>query len=71
MEEAPEFLETVGIGDSLVDLPWLRTAHRAVLMQKLDGSYDSDSNLPGLILAAGSGPAAWNQAVLDLLKQAA
>ena len=57
MEDAPEFLETVGIGDSLLDLPWLRTADRAVLMQKVDGSYDSDNNLPGLILAAGSGPA--------------
>jgi len=71
MEDAAEFLETVAIGDSLLDLPLLRTVHRAVLMQKLDGSYDSDSNLPGLILAEGSGPAAWNQAVLDLLKQAA
>jgi mannosyl-3-phosphoglycerate phosphatase len=71
MDDAPEHLETVGIGDSLDDLPLLRTVNRAVLMQKPDGTYDPESNLPGLIRAPGIGAAGWNQAVLDLLKHAA
>jgi len=71
MDGAPEHLETVGIGDSLEDLPLLRTVDRAVLIQKPDGSYDAESNLPGLIRAAGIGAAGWNQAVLDFLKCAA
>lgn len=66
-----EDLETVGIGDSLNDLPLLLSVDRPVLVQKPDGSYDPDINLPGLIRAPGIGPAGWNQAVLDLLAQAA
>lgn len=66
-----EDLETVGIGDSLNDLPLLLSVDRPVLVQKPDGSYDPDINLPGLIRAPGIGPAGWNRAVLDLLAQAA
>lgn len=71
IEGMPEDCETVGIGDSLNDLPLLLTVDHPVLVQKSDGSYDPDINLPGLIRAPGIGPVGWNQAVLELLKQAA
>lgn len=61
-----EFL-TIGIGDSLNDLPMLQVVDHPVLVQKPDGAYDSDIDLPGLIRAPGIGPAGWNAAVLDLL----
>ena len=40
-----------------------------VLIQKEDGSYDSRIELPGLMKAKGVGPAGWNRAVLELLKE--
>ena len=57
---------TIGIGDSLNDLPMLQVVDRPVLVQKPDGSYDADIVLPDLIRAPGIGPAGWNAAVLDL-----
>ncbi len=63
-------LETIGIGDSLNDLPLLLTVDHPILVQKPDGSYDPDINLPNLIRAPGVGPAGWNHAVLDILQQA-
>lgn len=58
---------TIGIGDSLNDLPMLQVVDRPVLVQKPDGSYDADIVLPDLLRAPGIGPAGWNAAVLDLL----
>lgn len=63
--------ETVGIGDSLNDLPLLLSVDHPILVQKPDGSYDPDINLPSLIRAPGIGPAGWNQAILGLLTQTA
>lgn len=63
-------LETIGIGDSLNDLPLLLTVDHPILVQKPDGSYDPDINLPNLIRAPGVGPAGWNRAVLDILQLA-
>jgi mannosyl-3-phosphoglycerate phosphatase len=71
LDGLPDDLETVGIGDSLNDLPLLLSVDRPVLVQKPDGSYDPEINLPGLIRAPGIGPAGWNRAVLDLLERAA
>jgi mannosyl-3-phosphoglycerate phosphatase len=67
--DLPDF-ETIGIGDSLNDLPLLLAVDHPVLVKKPDGSYDSDINLPNLIRAPDIGPAGWNRAVLDLLQQA-
>jgi len=64
-------VETVGIGDSLNDLPLLLAVDHPVLVQKPDGSYDHDIDVPQLIHAPGIGPVGWNRAVLDLLKLAA
>lgn len=70
LQDPPEDVETIGIGDSLNDLPLLLTVDHPVLVQKPDGSYDPDINLPNLIRAPGIGPAGWSRAVLDLLRQA-
>ncbi len=63
-------LMTVGIGDSLNDLPMLAEVDCAILVQKPDGSYDPDVKLANLIRASGIGPVGWNQAVLDFLSRA-
>jgi mannosyl-3-phosphoglycerate phosphatase len=70
LDHSPNNIETIGIGDSLNDLPLLLTVDRPVLVQKPDGSYDPDINLPNLVRAPGIGPAGWNAAVLELLRQA-
>jgi mannosyl-3-phosphoglycerate phosphatase len=71
IEGGTEDCQTVGIGDSLNDLPLLLSVDRPVLVQKPDGSYDPNIDLPGLIRAPGIGPIGWNHAVLELLNMAA
>lgn len=66
----PDGLESIGIGDSLKDLPLLLMVDHPVLVQKPDGSYDPGINLPHLIRAPGVGPAGWSHAALKLLGQA-
>jgi len=61
---------TVGIGDSLNDLSMLAEVDCPILVQRPDGSYDSDVKLTNLIRASGIGPVGWNQAVLDFLSRA-
>ena len=62
-----EPLITLGLGDSLNDLPLLASVDRPVLVQKPDGSYDSAIQLPNLTRAPGIGPVGWNRALLELL----
>ena len=59
-------LVTVAIGDSLNDLPMLERADYSVLVQKPDGSYDSNIDLPHLMKPDGIGPDGWNKALLTL-----
>jgi mannosyl-3-phosphoglycerate phosphatase len=61
-------LKTIGIGDSLNDLPMLEAVDIPVLIQKPDGQYDPRIKLDNLILAEGVGPEGWNKAVLGLLE---
>ena len=58
---------TIGIGDSLNDLPMLRVVDCPILVQKPDRSYDPDVQLPHLIRADGVGPVGWNRSLMDLL----
>ena len=58
---------SIGLGDSLNDLPMLEAVDRPILVQKPDGSYDPHIHLPHLHRAVGSGPIGWNMAVLELL----
>jgi mannosyl-3-phosphoglycerate phosphatase len=66
-EQGRSFM-TIGIGDSLNDLPMLQVVDCPVLVQRPDGSYDSEIALPNLVRARGIGPVGWNQAVLDLIE---
>jgi mannosyl-3-phosphoglycerate phosphatase len=61
-------LITVGIGNSLNDLPMLRAVEHPILVQQPDGLYEPDFKLPGLILAPGPGPIGWNRAILSLCR---
>ncbi|KAF0201360.1 MAG: hydroxypyruvate [Gallionellaceae bacterium] len=60
---------TVGIGDSLNDLPMLRVVDRPVLIRHADGSFDNRIAISNLIKTQRSGPAGWNETVLQLLAQ--
>lgn len=66
-QQEGQTLVTVGLGDSLNDLPMLEVVDYPVLVQKPNGSYDPGVQLPRLIRANGPGPAGWNCSVLDLL----
>ncbi len=57
-------LTTIGIGDSLNDLPMLRAVDFPVLVRKKGGIYESGFELENLILADGEGPSGWNSAIL-------
>lgn len=59
-------LTTVGLGDSLNDLPLLQAVDIPVLVQHADGSYVDGVRSPRLLLADGAGPTGWNRAVLGL-----
>ncbi|NTW59217.1 MAG: HAD-IIB family hydrolase [Nitrospirae bacterium] len=59
---------TIGIGDSLNDLPFLFAVDRPVLVKKESGRHDARINIPNLVRTEGIGPAGWNEAVLELLK---
>ncbi|MEQ9617905.1 MAG: mannosyl-3-phosphoglycerate phosphatase [Deltaproteobacteria bacterium] len=57
-------IETVGIGDSLNDLPMLETVDVPLLVQKPNGQYDAEIRLDNITLADGAGPRGWNSAIL-------
>ncbi|MGB2692636.1 MAG: mannosyl-3-phosphoglycerate phosphatase [Thermodesulfobacteriota bacterium] len=59
-------IETVGLGDSLNDLPMLETVDIPILVQKPGGNYDPMINLSNLIYANGIGPSGWNSSILKL-----
>ena len=64
-------LETVVIGDSVQDTPILTNVCPSTITLGTDPSYEPDMSIARLIRAHGTGPAAWSDAVLDLLKHAA
>lgn len=59
-------LTTVGIGDSLNDLPLLEAVDIPVLVQREDGSHLEGVHSPRLVLADGVGPVGWNRAMLGM-----
>ncbi|MEK6745151.1 MAG: HAD-IIB family hydrolase [Nitrospirota bacterium] len=60
---------TIGIGDSLNDLPFLLTVDRPVLVKKESGKHDARIDIPGLVRTEGIGPAGWNEAVIRLVSE--
>lgn len=65
----PDPVESVGIGDSIADVPLLAVVDHPILVQKPDGSFDTDVLVPRLMRTRGIGAAAWKEAVLTLLRQ--
>ncbi|HEY6010796.1 MAG TPA: mannosyl-3-phosphoglycerate phosphatase, partial [Nitrospirota bacterium] len=59
---------TMGLGDSLNDLPLLLAVDRPVLIRREDGAYDARINIPGIQRTESIGPAGWNEAVMGFLK---
>jgi len=59
----------VGLGDAANDLPFLKVVDHPVLVQKLDGTYESGADIPGLDRTVCPGPAGWNKTVLDLIRR--
>ena len=60
--------ESVGIGESINDIPLLTVVDHPILVQRPDGSFDTDVLLPRLVRTRGIGPTGWNDAMLHLLK---
>lgn len=58
---------SIGLGDSLNDLPLLQAVDRPVLIRHEDGSFDSRIAIAGLVKTQSPGPRGWNEAVLQLL----
>lgn len=59
--------KTIGLGDSLNDLPMLQAVDYPVLVKKHDGSHDPAVRLDNLLLTRKSGPSGWCEALLELL----
>lgn len=62
-------IRSIGLGDSLNDLPLLEAVDFPVLVQKPGGRYDPSIRLHNLIYAPGEGPEGWRSAVLDLMER--
>ncbi len=57
---------TVGLGDSLNDLPMLEAVDKKFLVKKKLGNYEERIKVDDLTYADGIGPAGWNKAILGL-----
>ena len=62
-------ITTVGIGDSLNDLPMLEVVDRPFLVKKVSGNYDERIKVENLVFADGIGPVGWNKVILQLLNE--
>ena len=58
---------TAGIGDSLNDLPMLKTVDIPILVRKPGGGYDERIDVAGMAVADAPGPYGWNSAILKLI----
>jgi mannosyl-3-phosphoglycerate phosphatase len=58
-------IKTVGLGDSLNDLPMLSVVDIPILVQKRDYSWE-DINLPRLRKVRGVGPEGWIRAIVEI-----
>jgi len=58
-------IKTVGLGDSLTDLPMLSQVDIPILVQKRDYSWE-DVDLPRLRKVHGVGPEGWGRAIVEI-----
>jgi len=59
-------VETVGIGNSLNDLPMLAVVDVPVLLQNPGGVWE-EMNIPHLYRAEGAGPEGWSRAIAEII----
>lgn len=59
-------IKTIGLGDSLNDLPMLSAVDIPILVQKTDYSWE-DTNLPHLRKVQGIGPEGWSRAIEEMV----
>ncbi len=57
---------TVGLGDSLNDLPMLEAVDKKFLVKKELGNYEERIKVDDLTYADGIGPIGWNKAIIGL-----
>ncbi len=57
-------VRTVGIGDTLNDVPMLKAVDLPLLVQKPDGAWE-EVDVPHLVRVQGIGPDGWTAAILD------
>jgi mannosyl-3-phosphoglycerate phosphatase len=60
-------IQTVGIGDSLNDLPMLSAVDHPVFL-KGEEDLSETSSVKNLVLLDGTGPETWNKAILSVLR---
>jgi mannosyl-3-phosphoglycerate phosphatase len=60
-------IRTIGLGDSLNDLPMLRAVDMPILVQKHNGEHDPKMDDPGLNKVEGIGPVGWNKAIMGIM----
>ncbi len=61
---------SIGLGDSLNDLPLLQVVDRPVLVRHANGNFDPRIKLNRLTRTQSPGPLGWNEAVLRILSSA-
>ncbi len=61
-------VKTIGLGDSLNDLPMLMAVDIGVLVQKPGGDYDPSITSPNIKRGKGIGPKGWNQELINILE---
>ena len=61
-------IKTIGIGNSLNDLPMLKAVDIPVLVKNYDNRYEKNIKLKNLYLADGIGPEGWNNFIISNLK---
>jgi mannosyl-3-phosphoglycerate phosphatase family protein len=62
-------ITTVALGDNPNDLPMLERVDMPVIVQRHDGSYDPDIDLPRFLKAEDIGPRGWNSIVKKILSE--
>ena len=60
---------TLGIGDSLNDLPMLSAVDHSIFLKGDEDVSSEISPVKNLVLLEGTGPQAWNEAILNILKE--
>ncbi|MCD4704232.1 MAG: mannosyl-3-phosphoglycerate phosphatase [Methanosarcinaceae archaeon] len=60
-------IKTIGLGDSLNDLPMLRSVDVPLLVQKSNGKHDPSITDTGIDRVEGVGPIGWNSTILRLI----